>query len=401
MAQDTSCELLTSFSGENAEQFAPFFRYSSENRIIRFEVHAVGTDSTTARYSASDQDWKEVNNILRLTTADGYEGVSGVGSSDHARFDDRLLQELQGTARALVAVRSLDPVEVGRELRASCPEYSDVVRASIDIALWDLAARKADCRLSEMFGAKRDAIDAYASLPFYDSLAEHLKTVEECARAGFRAFKFHAWGSVDEDVQLIEKVKSTFAGSGYRFMVDLEGAYSPDQALRLGELMDDDLFDWLEAPLDDQCFDEYASLRQKLAVALIPAGYDDYSREFIQTGIEKHAWDAARFDVVTVGGISTALELLSIANDAEMPVEIQSWGHSLTQAANLHVMLANSRTRFFEAPMPKAAYEFGMANGNLLNQGRATRPDRPGLGLRVDWDSLADADYYAYSALDL
>jgi hypothetical protein len=44
-----------------------------------------------------------------------------------------------------------------------------------------------------------------------------------------------------------------------------------------------------------------------------------------------------------------------IANEADLSVEIQSWGHSLAQAANLHLMLANERTRYFEAPMPREA----------------------------------------------
>ena len=45
-------ELLTAFSGERAKQYEPFFRFSEEARIVGVEIHAVGTESTTARYSA-------------------------------------------------------------------------------------------------------------------------------------------------------------------------------------------------------------------------------------------------------------------------------------------------------------------------------------------------------------
>jgi L-alanine-DL-glutamate epimerase-like enolase superfamily enzyme len=90
-----------------------------------------------------------------------------------------------------------------------------------------------------------------------------------------------------------------------------------------------------------------------------------------------------------------------IANDAGMPIEIQSWGHTLTQVADLHLMLANERTEYFEAPMPKQAFEFGMKNGNLLDQGRVVAPDGPGLGINVDWDSLATADFHVFSKPDL
>ena len=126
-------------------------------------------------------------------------------------------------------------------------------------------------------------------------------------------------------------------------------------------------------------------------------GYSIYSPEFIRQGIEAGSWDAGRFDATKVGGISKALELLMIANDAGMSMEIQSWGHSLAQAANLHLVLANERTRYFEAPMPKEAFEFGVKNGNLLEWGRVVAPEGPGLGIEVGWDRLATADFYISS----
>ena len=156
-----------------------------------------------------------------------------------------------------------------------------------------------------------------------------------------------------------------------------------------------------EAPVDDALHDDYATLRRELALDVIPAGYTDYSPSYIRQGIEAGAWDAGRFDVTTVGGISNALELLAITNDARLPVEIQSWGHTLTQVANLHLMLANDLTQYFEAPAPKTAYEFGMENGNLLNDGRTVVPDAPGLGIRVDWDGLSAADYYVHVEVDV
>jgi hypothetical protein len=45
-------------------------------------------------------------------------------------------------------------------------DLSNAVRSSIDIALWDLAARKANRPLYELLGAKRDSMEPYASLPF-------------------------------------------------------------------------------------------------------------------------------------------------------------------------------------------------------------------------------------------
>ena len=390
----TAVELLTAFSGEPAIQYQPFFQFSEDSRIVAVEIHAVGTESTTARYSGREHAWHVVNNILRITTADGFEGISGVDTYYAAEFGDQALLELRSVAADLIALQSLDPVVVGAMLERIRPDLSDESRASIDIALWDLAAQRADRPLHQLLGAQRDSMEPYASLPFYDTLPEYVDAVNEYARLGYRAFKFHVWGSIEEDSRLVALIQQTFADSGYRFMIDLEGAYGIEDALRLGEEMDEPLFIVFEAAIDDQLLEQYAQLRNRLVVAIHPAGYDIYSPEFIRQGIETGAWDAGRFDATTVGGISTALQLLTIANDADLTIDIQSWGHSLAQAANLHLMLANKRTRYFEAPMPKQAYEFGMKNGDLLALGRVVAPPGAGLGIEVDWEHLPTADFY-------
>lgn len=397
----TAVERLTAFSGEGAQQYEPFFQYSEEGRIVGVEIHAVGMDNTTARYSGQEDAWHEVNNILRITTADGLEGISGVDTYYQGGFSDAHLLEMQDVAADLAALRTLDPVSVSSMLEKTRPDLSDEVRASIDIALWDLAARKAGRPLYELLGAGRNSIETYASLPFYDSLPEYIEAVHEYAKLGFTIFKFHVWGSIEEDVRLVKLVQQTFADSQYRFMVDLEGMYDFEDAITLGRQMDEGLFGWYEAPINDELLGQYAELRKRLSTQIIPAGYNIYSLEFMRQGIEAGAWDAGRFDATVVGGISRALALLVVANDADMTIDIQSWGHSLAQAANLHLMLANARTQFFEAPMPKEVFEFGMTNGNLLERGRIVAPKGPGLGIDVDWDRLDTADFHVHLMLDL
>ena len=393
----TAVELLTAFSGESAKQYEPFFQFSEQTRIVGVEIHAVGTESTTTRYSGREKAKKEVNNILRVTTTDGFEGISGVDSFCVGRFSEEHFQELQDIAAELVALQSLDPVEAGTMLERTQPDLSDAARSSIDIALWDLAARKAGLPLYRLLGAKRDSMETYASLPFYDSLPEYVEAVYRYAKDGFTTFKFHVWGSIDEDIRLVKLLQQTFADSHFRFMLDLEEKYDLEEALRLGEQMDEELFVWLEGPIRDELLVQYGELRSKLAIPIVSDGYSLYSPEFIRLGIEAGSWDAGRFDATKVGGISKALELLMIANGAGMSMEIQSWGHSLAQAANLHLMLANERTRYFEVPTPKEAFEFGMKNGNLLERGRAVAPEGPGLGIEADWDQLATADFYISS----
>ena len=393
----SATELLVAFSGEDAKKYEPFFRYSPQGKIVDIELHAVGTDGMTARYTDEPKPWEWVNNILRIKTADGYEAISGVATYHDTGYSDDHLQLMKTVVEDLKNLKTLDPVEVREIMTEKHPDLTDEALSSIDIALWDLAARKANLPFHKFFGSKRSSIKSYASIPFYDTVAEHLEAVDEYAKRGYGAFKFHVWGRVEEDAKLVRAVNEKYAGTRYRFMGDHESAYNFEDAMTLGKMMDDELFIWFEAPISDMLFDQYRALKDELEMSLVPTGYQYYSADFMREGIKKKAWDAGRFDVTVVGGYTKALELMIIAEEAELPIEIQSWGPTLSQAANLHLMLANDRTAFFEQPTPKEAFEFGMINGNMFRAGKNVAPGGPGLGIEVDWDILSTADFYRFS----
>ena len=94
----SSDQIIRDIKRKTRKQYEPYFRFSEDSRIVAIEIHAVGTESTTARYSGGSETWKEVNNILRITTADGFEGISGVDSYHLGEFSEAHLLELQGEA---------------------------------------------------------------------------------------------------------------------------------------------------------------------------------------------------------------------------------------------------------------------------------------------------------------
>ena len=393
---ENAIDLLTAYSGEDAKSYEQHFKYTDQIKIIGVEIHAFGNESTTAKYTDEPLPWKEVNNILRITTADGYEAISGVDTYDVSGYKDSHLQELKSISNDLKALKTLDPVEVMAILKENHPNLSNEARASVDIVLWDLAARKAGLPLHQLLGSKRNSIKSYASLRTYETLPEYIAAVEKYAKLGYNTFKFHVLGNIEKDSKLVKKVQQKYADTPYKFMIDFESTYDLEGALKLGKMTDDQVFVVYEALIDDTLLEQSAELKKELGMTIIPAGYNIYSAEYIREGIDKKAWDAGRFDVTVVGGISQALELMIIANNAELPIDVQSWGHTLAQAANLHLMLANERSEYFEAAMPKQAFEFGMKNGDMLKKGQTVAPDGPGLGIEVNWDILPTADFYRF-----
>jgi L-alanine-DL-glutamate epimerase-like enolase superfamily enzyme len=97
-----------------------------------------------------------------------------------------------------------------------------------------------------------------------------------------------------------------------------------------------------------------------------------------------------RFDVTFAGGITSALHLFDIADAFGLQVELTSYGQTLVQAANLHVMLAFGRTNFFERAVPSEEFEFGVTTPIAMDaDGTIGALDGPGLGVELDEDAIA------------
>lgn len=113
----SAVELLSAFSGKTALQYESAFQFSKDTRIISIDIHAVGMENVTAQYSGQEGAYHEVNNILRIKTADGFEGISGVDTYYQNGFSDAHMQELQKVADDVIAFSSFDPVVVSLMLK--------------------------------------------------------------------------------------------------------------------------------------------------------------------------------------------------------------------------------------------------------------------------------------------
>ena len=88
-------------------------------------------------------------------------------------------------------------------------------------------------------------------------------------RMGLHDFQIPCLGfEFEEDIRTRGICSSRhFADAHYRFL-DLEEKYDLEDALRLGEQMDEELFVWLEGPIRDELLVQYGELRGKLAIQI-------------------------------------------------------------------------------------------------------------------------------------
>jgi L-alanine-DL-glutamate epimerase-like enolase superfamily enzyme len=194
--------------------------------------------------------------------------------------------------------------------------------AAIDVALWDLAARRADLPLFMLLGGAQDRVRLYNThVGWLNRSLEELVALstEAVRRDGFTALKLKV-GKPDpeEDRERVAKVREA-VGRATRLMVDANQSWTIDQAIgRIQRLEPYDLY-WIEEPLAATDLSGFERLGQHIATARA-GGESLYSAAAFHDAIRRRALDILQPDVARVGGITNALTVCHMAAAANLPV---------------------------------------------------------------------------------
>jgi L-alanine-DL-glutamate epimerase-like enolase superfamily enzyme len=366
--------------------------------IERAEVHVVGPETKRLAWAHDMPEQYMTNTILRLRTRGGLEGIAGAPSYTDYAFDRAVAENLRPLLPKLIGASPADREAIWQKLFTLTLPTLSQTQSLIDVALWDLAAKAAGLPLYQMLGGARDKILAYASTPMLDSAEAYVDLVGTLKDEGFKAIKFHCWCELDRDMKMVRAVHRRFADSGLAFMLDVEQRYDRQSAMKAGRELDELGYRWFEAPLIDFDLEGYRLLRQSLRVPIIAAGNSITDLRLIDFVAASGCWSDIRTDVMQAGGLTPTRKVMGLAAGRGMNVELQCWGYTLTQAANLHLMLAYDNCTYFEQPAPYEPFEYGSLD--------VIRPDRDGfvhapkglgLGIRVDWPAVEKATILGYA----
>jgi L-alanine-DL-glutamate epimerase-like enolase superfamily enzyme len=260
------------------------------------------------------------------------------------------------------------------------------VRSAVDIALWDLAARRAGIplhRLIEPDHPGPDRLSAYASLPTLEDPRAYADEVIRRRAEGYAAAKIHAWGDPDRDLEAVRAARE--ADGDMDLIYDAEGCLDRASAERMAGALGDMGVRWFEAPLPDLDIEGYRTLVRLGRVPIVPAGDAIWDPRLMHAILPDPPWSAMRFDVTFAGGITSAIRLFEVAAANGLDVELTSYGQTPVQAANLHTMLAFGRTSFFERAVPEREFEFGVTTPIAMDPDGTVGPlEGPGLGVELD-----------------
>ncbi len=258
-----------------------------------------------------------------------------------------------------------------------------IALATVDMALWDLLGKRAGLPLYRLFGAVTDRLPVYASGGWFtyekDELVEEAR---EFAAAGYSGYKIKI-GHPDPrvDIDRVGHLLGAVEGE-IDVMVDVNQAWSCEQAIAVGRELGEMGVTWVEEPVASRDIEGSARVREALAVPLA-AGESVFARDGFARLIEGRGADVLMPNVARCGGLTQFLQVATLAEAHHLPVS----SHTYTEvSAQLMAACPNAAAveyipgwwdqLFDEAPR--------------VRDGAIALPDAPGLGITFSESAIRD-----------
>lgn len=253
--------------------------------------------------------------------------------------------------------------------------------SAVDIALWDLRARKQGLPLWKLLGGHDPKVRAYAGgIDLQFPLDKLLDQTRDNLAKGFRAIKMKVGREkLSEDVERVAAMRDLL-GPDTPLMVDANMGWSVDQAIRAARSMVPYNVYWLEEPTIPDDFAGHGQIRAQGGLPIAAGENLRNIHEFAQL-ISVGGVSFPEPDVSNCGGITPWMKVAHLAEAHNLPVTSHGV-HDL----HVHLLAAVPNKNYLEV------HGFGLerfiADPLTIVDGLATAPDRPGHGIVFDWAGL-------------
>jgi len=271
--------------------------------------------------------------------------------------------------------------------------------AGINVALYDAIARGFGVRVCDLIGGcGTTRIPAYASTGFFssdpDRQLDHM--LAEAAAHPYAGAKIKIGRGIKDDVARVRRAREML-GPDKLLMVDINGAYTADVALECARAIEPFAIHWIEEPLPPGDFRGYAELRARSPIPLAAGEAHHTVRDF-RALIDGRCVDIVQPSIPTVGGLTEARRIATLAHAQNLRVAPHVWGGAVGLATACHFIAALPATPHTDHPPHPLMLEYDMSDNALRTQllktplrleaGHVLLPEGPGLGIELDLDAV-------------
>ena len=287
--------------------------------------------------------------LVRVEAGDGSVGWGEVwcnfpacGAEHRARLVDTVLAPL-------VVQQTFDSAEAAFAHMSACTavlalqsgEFGPMAQATagVDLAIWDMLARRARLPLWKLLGGTSDEVRVYASGINPDRPQD---TVAAKQAEGYRAFKLKIGFGEQRDLDNVRAVRAQLP-EGAELMLDANQAWDLATARHMADRLRDVAPAWLEEPLRaDRPASEWQQLARSTPIPLA-AGENLIGAEAFDSMIGGGALGVVQPDLAKWGGLSGCLPVIERIHAAGLRYCPHFLGAGIGQLASAHLLAARGR----------------------------------------------------------
>lgn len=312
-----------------------------------------------------------------------------VGAEHRARLVDTVFAPLlvgksfESPASAFVTLSAQTEVLA---IQAAEPGPVAQCIAGLDIALWDLHARRLQQPLWRLLGGKSPTVPVYASglnptAP--EALAAQKKT------EGYRAFKLKVGFGLERDRANLKSLRALVGE--HPLMVDANQAWDLDTAAEMAASIEEFGPAWLEEPLRaDRPWREWQQLGIRTAIPLA-AGENIAGFGAFDHALESHALAVVQPDIAKWGGFSGCLTVAKRIRAHGLRYCPHYLGAGIGLLASAHLLAAVGGDGMLEVDAnPNPLRSLACEPLARVVEGTVTLTEEPGLGAPPDLGALRD-----------
>lgn len=284
--------------------------------------------------------------------------------------------------------------------------------SGIDIALWDIRGKSANQPIAKLLGQYSDKVPSYASGGFYapgKDLDRLRAEVENYLNKGYKDVKIKIGRipsmtqnsirymanqdfavTYEEDIERIRAARDVMGIHG-RLIADINACWDAAHVIEAYHDFKDAGLNWLEEPtvFDDEegcktIADEYKEI--------LINGYETEqgSKNFARM-IQRHVMDIVQPDIGWGGGFTELKKIGAIAYAYDLPMSLHSFGSAIHFAASIQMSATFANIEVLESeenvnPLKTDLLTEPFEHDEHMN---FYVPDKPGLGVELDWDKVA------------
>ncbi len=256
--------------------------------------------------------------------------------------------------------------------------------AGVDVAMWDLAARRQSQPLWRLLGARSPRIRVYAS-GINPTGAK--QTAEAALRAGHHALKLKIGFDAERDLSNLTALRA-LVGDGL-LAADVNQGWSFEQALAFAPELDRFALAWLEEPLRaDLPWPAWLELKQRIRTPLA-GGENLAGQKAFADAFAAGALDVIQPDIAKWGGFSQCVAVGRQALAAGRTFCPHYLGGGIGLLASAHLLAAVGGDGLLEVDFNPNPLRDALAGPvGDVREGHIVLTDAPGLGLEPDLAAL-------------